>query len=137
MCTQALLGIKGVLVAMAHYCHICDRQQANERFSGRGRKEHVCKKCMKLPRATRQRIKDVDEIHGFLRQSHISARNLERLRILAESSEEEVARLARLVHEMAEVKPYKTRRLKFLAKGHRDLIARLDEAGLLDSMRSY
>ncbi len=50
---------------------------------------------MRLPHATRKHVEDVAEILGFLSQSNISAKNLERLRILAESVDEEVASLAR------------------------------------------
>lgn len=30
---------------MGHYCHICRRTRANEKFSGKGHKKHVCKDC--------------------------------------------------------------------------------------------
>ncbi len=30
---------------MGHYCHICGRTRANEKFSGKGHKNHVCKDC--------------------------------------------------------------------------------------------
>ncbi len=32
---------------MGHYCRICGRTRANEKFSGKGRKKHVCKDCAK------------------------------------------------------------------------------------------
>lgn len=92
---------------------------------------------MSLPRVTRQAALDVDEILAFLRQSNISARNLERLRILSESSEEEVARLARLVREVAMICPHKRKRLTFLAKEHKALFERLRELELLDMMQPY
>jgi len=79
----------------------------------------------------------VDEILGFLTQSHISAKNLERLKILAESSDEEIACLAGVVLEVGEIRPYKRRRLKILAKEHKDLFARLDELELLEVMQPY
>ena len=31
-----------------HYCWCCGRQRPNERFSGHGRKRHVCRECMRL-----------------------------------------------------------------------------------------
>ncbi len=122
---------------MGHYCRICHRQRANERFSGKGHRDHVCKECKKLPRATRKHLEEVDEILGFLTQSHISAKNLERLKILAESSDEEIACLAGVVLEVGEIRPYKRRRLKILAKEHKDLFARLDELELLEVMQPY
>ena len=30
---------------MGHYCNICGRTRANEKFSGKGYKNHVCKDC--------------------------------------------------------------------------------------------
>ena len=102
--------------AVGHYCRICHRHRANERFSGKGHRDHICKECKRLPHATRKHVEEVDEILGFLTQSHISAKNLERLKILAESGDEEVACLARVVREMAEIRPYKRKRLRFLAK---------------------
>ena len=30
---------------MGHYCRICGRTRANEKFSGKGHKNHVCKDC--------------------------------------------------------------------------------------------
>ena len=122
---------------MGHYCRICHRRRANERFSGKGHRDHVCKECKRLPHATRKHVDEVDEILGFLTQSHISAKNLERLKILAESSDEEVAYLASVVLEVGEIRPYKRRRLKVLAKERKDLFARLEQLDLLEVMRPY
>ncbi|MEA4901536.1 hypothetical protein [Desulfitobacterium sp.] len=30
---------------MGHYCRICGRIRANEKFSGKGHKNHICKDC--------------------------------------------------------------------------------------------
>lgn len=30
---------------MGHYCRICGRTRANEKFSGKGHKNHICKDC--------------------------------------------------------------------------------------------
>ena len=30
---------------MGHYCRICGKTRANEKFSGKGHKNHVCKDC--------------------------------------------------------------------------------------------
>jgi hypothetical protein len=38
-----------------HYCRICGRRRANEKFSGRGHAQHICKDCEReLKRAARQ-----------------------------------------------------------------------------------
>ena len=123
--------------AVGHYCRICNRGRASENFSGKGHRDYVCKECQSLPRATRKHIEEVDEILGFLTQSHISANNIERLKILGESSDQEVASLASVVLEIGEIRPYKRRRLKVLAKEHKDLFERLAELELLEVMQPY
>lgn len=30
---------------MGHYCRICGRTRANEKFSGKGHASHICKNC--------------------------------------------------------------------------------------------
>jgi hypothetical protein len=115
---------------MGHYCWVCDRSRPNEKFSGKGHRVQICKDCMQLPREVRKHLREVDEVVGFLSQSNISARNLERLKILAESEEEEVAGLAKVVAEVAKAHPRKRRRLKFLATKHKDLVGRLDQLGI-------
>ena len=97
----------------------------------------MCKECQKLPRTIRKHIEEVDEILGFLTQSHVSDKNIGRLKILVESSDKEVASLASVVLEIGRIHPYKRRRLKILAKKHRDLFARLEEFELLELMQPY
>jgi len=91
---------------------------------------------MKLPREVRKHIEEIDEVHGFLRQSNISTKNMGRLKVLAESSDEEVACLAKIVAEVA-VHPHKRRRLKVLARMHKNLVLRLDELGLWEVIQPY
>jgi ribosome-binding protein aMBF1 (putative translation factor) len=116
---------------MGHFCRICGRSRPNERFSGKGHRTHVCKECARLPKEERAAIEQKDEVFGFLRQSHISSKNVARLNELVKSKDEEIAHLAGIVLEVAKVKPYKRRRLAFLAREHRDLIERLEERGLI------
>ena len=92
---------------------------------------------MKLPREKRRHIEEVDEVVGFLSQSNISAKNVERLKVLSESTDEEVACLARVVAEVARIHPHKRRRIKVVARAHRDLMVRLQELGLWEVMRPY
>ena len=114
-----------------HYCRICGCLKPNEAFSGKGHRNHICKKCARLPKEKREEIEYKDEIFNYLRQSHISDRNVSRLRKLAVSPNEQIADLARIVLEVAEIKPYKKRRLKELAKKRRDLLHKLEETGLI------
>lgn len=116
---------------MGHYCLICGHVRPNERFSGKGHRNHVCKQCSRLPKEERRRRELEDEVDGFLRQSNISRKNLSRLSELIASEKSEVAELAKVVLEIGKVKPHKRKRLSFLARNHRDLIERLEETGLI------
>ncbi|MCP3883535.1 MAG: hypothetical protein GY701_34810 [Sulfitobacter sp.] len=116
---------------MGHYCRICGRTRPNEKFSGKGHRDHVCKDCTRLPKENRDAIEQKEEIFNYLKQSHISAKNTARLRRLAASSNREIAELATIVIEVAKVKPYKRRRLKVLARQRRDLLDALERTGLI------
>ena len=116
---------------MGHHCRICGWTRPNEKFSGKGHSEHVCKDCNRLPKEQRDTIEQKEEIFNYLKQSHISAKNIARLKRLAVSSNREVAELAAIVIEVAKVKPYKRRRLKTLARQRRDLLDALEKTGLI------
>jgi len=55
---------------VGHFCRICGRVRANEQFSGKGHRIHVCKHCQRLPKTQRRAIEDRDDIFGFMQQSH-------------------------------------------------------------------
>ena len=114
-----------------HYCRICGSLRPNEAFSGKGHQTHVCKKCARLPKEEQEEIQYKDEIFKYLRQSHISDKNVSRLRKLAVSSNKRIAELAEIVMEVAEIKSYKKQRLKELAKNRQDILHRLEETGLI------
>ena len=118
---------------MGHYCRICGRDRPNEQFSGKGHKIHICKRCNAKPKSERQAIEDTDSILAFMQQSHISKGNVARLKTMTKSGNSRVASLAAVVLKVAEVKPYKTRRLRFLAKMHPDILRKLEETGLIPS----
>jgi hypothetical protein len=82
---------------MGHYCRICRRQQPNEEFSGKGHKIHVCKRCKAMPKSERQVIENMDDIFRFMRQSHISEKNVARLEQMVKSENSQVASLAAIV----------------------------------------
>ena len=84
-----------------------------------------------MPKEKRENIEQEDEIFGFLKQSHISEKNVARLRILAASGNHRIGELATIVLEVAQVKPHKKRRLKVLAEERRDLLEKLEETGLI------
>jgi len=116
---------------MGHYCRICGRTRPNEKFSGKGHRTHVCKDCARKPKSNRDAIEQQEEIFNYLKQSHISAKNTARLGQLAASPDPRIAELATIVIEVAEVKPYKTRRLQVLARERRDLLDALERTGLI------
>lgn len=116
---------------MGHWCRVCHRILPNEKFSGKGHNDHICKKCARLPKEEREAIMQVDEIFGYLEQSNISQKNLIRLEKLCSSSNKKVAELASIVLQIGLVKPNKRRRLKYLAREHEDLLRKLDETGLI------
>ena len=84
-----------------------------------------------MPKEKRDAIDQGNEIFGYLKQSHISEKNLSRLKILSASDNPRIATLANIVIEVAQAKPYKKRRLKFLARERRDLLQKLEDTGLI------
>jgi len=84
-----------------------------------------------MPKEKRNAIEEQDEIFGFLKQSHISEKNVARLNALAASANSQTAELAGIVLEVALVKPYKRRRLKVLARERKDLLQKLRDTGLI------
>ena len=116
---------------MGHYCWVCGRTRANEKFSGKGYARHTCKDCARLPREAHDRAHALMDIEGFLYQSNISVGNVARLKRLCGSPSEEVRRKAALDLEVARAKPAKRRRWGFLAWNNPALLDRLMEEGLL------
>jgi hypothetical protein len=91
----------------------------------------VCSDCRKRPKADVEQIERADEIMGFMEQSNISAKNIQRLETLTYSELPFIVDLASLVLAVARVKPHKRRRFKFLATRHRDLLNELIRSGLI------
>lgn len=117
---------------MPHYCRICGRWRANERFSGAGHRIHLCHHCQKLPIEERRAIEAHAEIEGFLHgQSRISRKNVARLTELSASEDPEVAERAAVMLEVARVTPGKKRRLARIRSAHPALWRRMLAAGLL------
>lgn len=122
---------------MSHFCFMCERYRPNEQFSGRGHSRHICKACQKLPKETREARQTLLDLYQLLRQPHISDKNLQQLEAWMESSDPEVQRQARLVREVALVKPHKRKRLALVAKERPELLPELEETGLIHAMRNY
>jgi len=45
-----------------HFCRICGEYRANEKFSGKGHAQHICKECAKLPAEKRNEIQTVTRL---------------------------------------------------------------------------
>jgi hypothetical protein len=90
-----------------------------------------------MPKEERELIEQEIEIYNYLKQSHISKKNIARLKILASTNNSRIGELAQIVLEVAEIKPYKKRRLKVLARERRDLLNKLEETGLIYAHHYY
>ena len=53
---------------MGHYCRVCGRVRANEKFSGKGHSKHICRDCAKK----QVRVKKKVEME-FLNPTQLSA----------------------------------------------------------------
>jgi hypothetical protein len=109
---------------MGRFCHICKRVRANERFSGKGYRDHLCKDCARLPSEARARIETLDELDGMLHQSHISPKNRTRLQSLTTHADPEIARAAAVLLDLAKLHPRRRRRMVQLRRNP-DLVRRL------------
>ena len=118
---------------MGHWCRICDTIKPNEKFSGKGHKNHICKKCATKPKEEIDTIDRQAEICGFLKQTHISTKNIRRLQKLSASENEEIAKMASIVLDVAKVTPYKKNRIKSLARERKELLEKLETTGLIFS----
>jgi hypothetical protein len=70
-----------------------------------------------MPREKRHALVREPEILGFLEQSHISPKNLERLRAWGRSENTRIADLAHLVLDVGAATPCRRRRIRILARG--------------------
>ena len=85
---------------MGRFCILCSRITPNEAFGGKGERARVCRKCRRMPREKRDAQLREREILGFLEQSHISPKNLARLRALRRPENPRIADLACVVLEV-------------------------------------
>ena len=118
---------------MGHYCRICGRIRPNEKYSGKGHKNHICKECSRMPKAEIELIELEEEIYKYLKQSHISNKNIARLNKLALHENKNISEHATIVLEVAKVQPHKKRRLKILAQKRKDILLKLQETGLINA----
>ena len=116
---------------MSHWCCICGSARPNESFTGKGHRTHICRECQAIPTEERDAIQHEEEIFAYLKQSHISAKNVARLREFLLFNNQRIAMLAELALDVALIKPHKRKRLRYLAEKRPDLIDKLEETGLI------
>ena len=114
---------------MGRFCILCSCIRPNEAFGGKGERARICRKCRRMPREKRDAVLHEREILGFLDQSHISPRNLARLRVLGRSENTRIANLAHLVLDVGAATPYRRRRIRILALERRDILKQMEEVG--------
>ena len=81
-----------------HYCWSCDRMRANEKFSGRGHAQHLCKDCARLGKeelAYRQTVRNLERL--LTREGRIPRRNREQFRKYLNHKDEQVRAYARRI----------------------------------------
>ena len=113
-------------------CKICGRDRPNEAFGGKGQRRFICNRCRRLPKEQRNRTQWLDEVYGFLEQSNISAKNIERLRLLEKCDIDDVMRLAAFVRQVAEAQPRKKKRWPWLRENGPELFEKAVRLGLCD-----
>jgi hypothetical protein len=116
---------------MGRLCILCARVRPNEAFGGRAERARICRWCRRLPRTRRDALKCEQEILGILEQSHVSDKNLARLKTLKSSPDFHIANLAAVVLDVSVATPYRRRRFRILARQHRDLLKRMEALGLI------
>lgn len=76
-----------------HYCYVCGRILANERFSGKGHAKHICKMCSKLPMEVKRENADLNKIYKLARFPNLSKENRKMLTKFVASGDTEKVRL--------------------------------------------
>ncbi len=122
---------------MGRFCILCSRVRPNEAFGGKGKRARICRRCRALPAAQRDALQSEHEILGFLEQSHVSDKNIARLRALASSRNSRIANLAVVVLNVSLVTPYRRHRIRTLARQYRHLLARMEKTGLVTPTASW
>ncbi len=113
---------------MGYYCRECESYRPNEAFSRKGRKQHVCKRCIRH-RGYR------NEIRSWLKSTQLSKGNMKRLKQYMGMSNEETISLATLVYRVGEVAPEKMNRVETLKNAQPELLSELEAVGLLGIMK--
>ncbi|WP_313523771.1 hypothetical protein [Anaerotignum sp.] len=80
-----------------HYCKICGEHKANEKFSGKGHANHICKACANLPATEKAEAQTMNRLLN-LPMRRLTDKEKKWLESLVHDSRLEVAELARSVY---------------------------------------
>jgi len=94
---------------------------------------HVCQDCSRLPRQTRFRIEALDEIWGFLEQTNMSAKNIARLALLAQSDDDEVREIASIALAIGKAQPGRRGRYHAIKAEQPELWQRMLKKGMVQA----
>jgi len=114
-----------------HFCWACGRHRPNEKFSGKGHSNHLCKECSHGSKDKLNEISHNREVMGFWKQKCISKKNILRLEGLSKSSSSEVAEISKVLLEVARKFPFKKKRIQKIIREQRDLMPKLSKVGLI------
>jgi len=117
---------------IGHYCWACQSYRPNEKFTGKGHKNHICKKCSSKPIEYQNKIRFTEELRGYWSQKIMSKKNVTRLQELALSSIEEVATLASVMLKIAIKHPNRKKRINQAVRNNKELIPELEKVGLIE-----
>jgi len=84
---------------MGHYCMVCGNWLANEKFSGKGHRRHVCKACSKKPLDERNDMITLNRIYGLYNYPNLSKNNKRMLKGYLNSGSEKVREAAKAVQD--------------------------------------
>ena len=82
-----------------HFCYVCGQHKANEKFSGRGHANHICRACQALPQTERNEMIAVRKIDNMAFR-YLSETEINWLRKKMNDSHPEVREAARAVHDI-------------------------------------
>lgn len=89
----------------------------------------MCRACEARPKEENIRLKKIrdgrETLWHFLEQSHISERNMATIDTLLEIDDPRFRAFAELVQTIAQLKPYKRRRWKWMGEHHPEIIRRV------------
>ena len=81
-----------------HYCKICGRYRANERFSSKGHAAHICKECAKMAPEKKRELQTLNRIENL--PFYLSRDQRSWLEKMQKDQREEVRAAAEMAYEM-------------------------------------